>query len=90
MTRGAVNAILTRNKKLGLTAMPTEADQELMQQESLFYYGLVMTETCVVTIFKSNPDIAVMPQDINLITCYDQLTLKPEIGEAQANGIIKD
>jgi hypothetical protein len=49
-----------------------------------------MTETCVVTIFKSNPDIAVMPQDINLITCYDQLTLKPEIGEAQAKGIIKD
>ena len=61
-----------------------------MQQESLFYYGLVLTETCVLTIFKSNADIAVAPQDINLILTYDQLTLKAEIAEAQAKGVIKD
>lgn len=69
VTRGAVNNIITRYKKLGLVAVETE--KELTQQDSLFYYGLLLSETAVVTVFKSNSDIAVAPQDINLLLAYD-------------------
>lgn len=77
VTRGAVNAIITNYKKMG--AANYSEDEEKKEEEekeevdSLFYYGLVMSETSVVTIFKSNPDIAVAPQDINLLMNYDQL-----------------
>ena len=35
--------------------------------EYLYYYGVIMMNKTVVTIFKNNPDIAVTPADINCL-----------------------
>lgn len=48
---------------MGAANYSEEQKEEEKEEEvdSLFYYGMIMTETSVVTIFKSNPDIAVAP-----------------------------
>ena len=70
VTRGAVNSTVMRYKKLGLIAMRPEVEESMTEdslntdeplQESLFYYGLVLTDTSVITIFKSNIKVT-LPQ----------------------------
>lgn len=38
-----------------------QAAMEDEDEESIYYYGLVLMDTTVVTIFKSNQDIQVAP-----------------------------
>ena len=80
MTRGAINNIILLHKPskdlpvpideaetLDPVETPKEDDLNEDELEYLYYYGVVLMNKTVVTIFKNNPDIAVTPADINCL-----------------------
>ena len=46
------------------------APKEEVNQNEMYYYGLLMLRHTVVSIFKNNQDIAVTPADVNTIINY--------------------
>lgn len=42
----------------------------------MYYYGLLMMNHSVITIFKNQADIAVTPTDINIMINYTKTNLK--------------
>lgn len=85
-TRQAVNTIIEKHKPVKVDEDPEGLefeDKELAQPEpesegghELYYYGIMMMNYTVVTIFKNNKDIAVTPTDINIMINYTQTNLR--------------
>ena len=47
--------------------MPGETEVMEEQEQDSFYYGLLIVDQTVVTIFKNNEEIAVTPADVNVL-----------------------
>jgi hypothetical protein len=75
MTRGAINNIILRHKPSKnpmepQTETPTPEPDEEDELEYLYYYGVVLMNKTVVTVFKNNSEIAVTPADINCLLLF--------------------
>lgn len=93
MTRSAINNIVLRHKpsKEQSYYAPVDGEdqgQEDLDVDSLYYYGLVMMDSTVVTIFKNNSEIAVTPADVNLIFNFVHINelIHKEKGSQPPNG----
>lgn len=87
MTRGVINNIINAHKpKLDVEVDENgELTKGNQDDTDLYYYGIMMMDRTVVTIFKQNKDIAVRPADINMIHLFSQTNLneKRELSETE-------
>jgi len=85
MSRNAVNNVILRHKPTkiedyaGLEENENKAtvegeddpkEEDEVNMDSLYYYGVIIVKHSVVTVFKNNPDIAVTPADLNILINY--------------------
>lgn len=67
MTRSIINSIILKHSAAlanGELSNPTTDDDP---EESNFYFGLLILDETVVTIFKNNQNISVTPADVNVL-----------------------
>lgn len=86
ITRQAVNSIISKHKpKL---REPDEQAEEKDRDDALdmYYYGLLMMNHSIVTIFKNHKDIAVTPCDVNIMFNYTKTNLKNRPSENPKEG----
>lgn len=78
MTRGTINNIILRHKQ-ARELFYNRNLQDATQKDDIYYYCLLVMETTVVTILKSNQEICVDPIDVNIILAYLNVNLTPNI-----------
>ena len=85
LTRHSVHQIILRHKpqtrvlteeQQALKDAEEKKDVQIEENENMYYYGVLMMNHTVISIFKNNPDIAVTPVDINILHSYTKTNLK--------------
>lgn len=94
MTRQAVNSIILKHKPtkaeeglefedndLTPEGYITNEGQDQADEPDMYYYGILMMNHTVITIFKNQVDIAVTPCDINLMINFTKTNIQTKRGE---------